>query len=538
MSTRLPAVAVLLMLWSQAAAQPAKAAQPGRIVQGTLTSAYPSTGALLVVDGNEQITCSGVMIGCETFLTAAHCVCPQGKAPCQGDDAPDPFDVNVYLDNAGFFPADVVIVHPDYDFPVADVAVVKLLFAPTSIPPSTLATMSTPLGTPGTIVGFGTSGGNDDATGLKRFGSVVTAACPNDVSETTSVCWKFTGVGSNSCAGDSGGPLFLADGSVAGTTSGGTKSNCLANDSSYDANVPYYHDWIAEQAGDDLANTVCGDLPQIGQPGSTVTAFTGELDRDATEAFHTVVVPENTEELRIGMHGTDDGRADFDLSARFDAPPTDDDFDCDDSFPGQYAYCEVFYPDPGTWHVRVKRVAGEGAYQLSVTTLGGSTTECGNDVREDGEECDGVDSAGCAGGCDPFDCVCLPCADALSVEQIQLARKFVLRGTLANDDGTYDGFDPSGVDLTLALSDAAGNATQVVIPAGDPGWKGNKTGKTWHWRGRIDGLRRLTLRDRAKKRPAWTVVADGRDVTGASTIGTSGLTITLRSDYTCALKRY
>ena len=59
-------------------------------------------------------------------------------------------------------------------------------------------------------------------------------------------------------------------------------------------------------------------------PGSTVTPFTGELDRDVTEAFHTVVVPENTEELRIGMHGTDDGRADFDLSARFDAPPTDD----------------------------------------------------------------------------------------------------------------------------------------------------------------------------------------------------------------------
>lgn len=532
MRTRLPAVAALLMLWTQAAASPSS------IVQGTLTSAYPSTGALLVVDGSDQITCSGVMIGCETFLTAAHCVCPASKAPCQGEDAPDPFDVTVYLEHAGFFPADVVIVHPDYDFPVADLAVVKLVFAPTSIPPSALAAMSVPLDTPGTIVGFGTSGGNDDATGLKRFGSVVTGACPDDVSDATSVCWRFTGEGSNSCAGDSGGPLFLADGTVAGTTSGGVRASCLANDSSYDASVPHYRDWIAAQAGDDLANTICGELPQVGQPGSTVTPFTGELDRDVTEAFHTVVVPENTEELRIGMHGSDDGRADFDMAVRFDAPPTDDEFDCDDSFPGQYAYCEIFYPDPGTWHVRVKRVAGEGTYQVAVTTLGGSTTECGNDVREAGEECDGVDAAGCAGGCDPFDCVCLPCNEDLTIEQIQLAKKFVLRGTLANRDGFYDGFDPTGVDLTTIVSDAAGHVTQVVVPAGDPGWKGNKSGKTWRWHGRIDGLRRITLRDRTKKRGVWTVAADGRDVAGAAAIATAGLTVTIRSDYTCSQKRY
>lgn len=532
MWTRLPAVAVLLMLWTQAAAR------PPAIVQGTLTADFPSTGALLVVNGDQGVTCSGVMIGCETFLTAAHCVCPANKAPCQGDDAPDPFNVTVYLEHAGFFYADVVTVHPDYDFPTADVAVVKLSFGPTSIPPSPLAAMSVPLSTPGTIVGFGTAGGNDDITGLKRFGSVTTATCPDDVSDTTSVCWRFTGAGANTCAGDSGGPLFLNDGSVAGTTSGGVRTSCLANDSSYDASVPYYREWIVAQAGEDIGNTTCGELPQVGQAGSTVTAFSGELDRDATEAFHTIVVPENTEELRIGMHGADDGRADFDLSVRFDAAPTDEDYDCDDAFPGQYAYCEIFYPDPGTWHVRVKRVAGDGVYQLALTTLGGSTTECGNDVREAGEECDGVDAATCLGGCDVFDCVCLPCPEDLSIEQIQLAKKFVLRGALANREGAYDGFDPTGVDVTTQVTDAAGHVAQVVIPAGDPGWKGSKSKKTWRWRGNASGLRRLTLRDRTKKRGVWTVAADGRDVTGASAIGTAGLTIAIRTDYTCGLKRY
>ncbi len=532
MWTVLRAVVAALLLWTGAEAR------PPRIVQGTLTSDYPSTGALLVVSGDSGITCSGVMIGCETFLTAAHCVCPAGKAPCQGDDAPDPFDVTVYLDNAGFFPADVVIVHPDYDFPVADLAVVKLLFAPTSIPPSKLANVSVPLGTPGTIVGFGTSGGNDDSTGLKRYGTVVTAGCPTDVSDTTSVCWRFTGEGANSCSGDSGGPLFLDDGSIAGTTSGGVRASCLATDSSYDANVPYYHDWIAAQAGADIANTVCGELPQVGQAGSTVTGFTGTLDRDVTEAVHTIVVPENTEELRIGMHGADDGRIDFDLAVRFDAPPTDEESDCEDAAPGQYAYCEFFYPDPGTWHVRVKRVAGDGAYQLVVTTLGGSTAECGNDVREAAEECDGADAPDCPGGCDPFDCVCTPCPEDLTIDQIQLARKFVLRGALANTEGVYEGFDPRSVDLDVSVADAGGRVAEVRIPAFDAGWKASRSGKSWRWRGRLDGLRRVTLRDRTKKRGVWTIVADGRDVPGADRIGTSGLTVTVRSDYTCAMKRY
>ena len=65
---------------------------PGRIVNGTLTSLYPSVGALLSPGDPHFATllCSGTLIGCHTFLTAAHCVCPFTGADCQsGPNAPN-----------------------------------------------------------------------------------------------------------------------------------------------------------------------------------------------------------------------------------------------------------------------------------------------------------------------------------------------------------------------------------------------------------------------------------------------------------------
>ncbi len=65
---------------------------PGRIVNGTLTGAYPTTGALLLgaSPATATLNCSGVMIGCSTFLTAAHCVCPGTRNGCQPPTDPDP----------------------------------------------------------------------------------------------------------------------------------------------------------------------------------------------------------------------------------------------------------------------------------------------------------------------------------------------------------------------------------------------------------------------------------------------------------------
>ncbi len=510
-----------------------------RIVNGTPTAGYPTVGVLLFQDEDEVLTCTGVLIGCETFLTAAHCVCPPEKAPCQGDDAPDPFNATLFFEHAGFFSADSIAVHPSFDFPAGDVAVVRLGFGVSGIAPSPLRATPVGPGTAGTIVGFGTAGGGDDVTGLKRDGAVTTITCDGGLDDVTSVCWRFTGTGSNTCGGDSGGPLFV-DGAVAGTTSGGKKASCLATDTSFDARLSLYHDWIVEQGGEDLANTACGYSLQIGEPGTNVTAFSGTVDRDAPESLHQIVVPEGTEELRVGFHGADDGRNDFEYYLQAGSPPTDDDYECADVGPSQYGYCEVFYPDPGVWWLRVQRVAGDGVYQIAATTLGTPPEgpECGNDVLEPGEVCDGIDADACIAGCD-FDCVCLPCPEDLSIGQIQLAPRFLVRGFLRDTDGLYEGFDPRSSDLFLSFGGNGGAAVHLVIPADDSGWESSRPAKGHYvWRGRRDGLRRLVLRDRTRRAGGWALSASGRALPGADHVSLSGLTVVLRTDYTCAMKHY
>ncbi len=73
----------------------------------------------------------------------------------------------------------------------------------------------------------------------------------SSISDTTSVCWTFTGAGGNTCNADSGGPLFVGSGSapsIAGVTSGGSSNSCLPTDDSFDANIAHYASYIASRA--------------------------------------------------------------------------------------------------------------------------------------------------------------------------------------------------------------------------------------------------------------------------------------------------
>ncbi len=381
-----------------------------RIVNGTLTSQYPSVGALLA-PANPNIAsllCSGTLIGCHTFLTAAHCVCDLDGAACQsGPNAPNPGDYLVFLQHAGFFAVSSIAVRPDFEFPVGDVAILTLASSVTGIAPTPIDVSGVPApGSGATIVGFGRNAGAQDY-GLKRAGAVAMAPCIAGISNTTSVCWDFAaplgppGSDSDTCNGDSGGPLFAAfqcGDTVAGITSGGTSGSCMPTDHSYDANVFQYRAYIQAQAGADLDNAACGAMPQAGDPNTAILAASGALSVATPQATHTVDVPVGTTRLRVALNASEDFGTDFDLYVKAGSPPTISDFDCKADGPNQYGFCEFAAPAPSTWYVLVQRAQGAGTYQVTATTFASGAPGSGSNGQacDDGNAC--TQSDVCQGG--------------------------------------------------------------------------------------------------------------------------------------------
>jgi hypothetical protein len=389
-------------LWPVAAlllAAQASARTPAPIVNGIETVDHPAVGALLAPNDPDHasLVCSGTLIGCQTFLTAAHCV--------EGDL--DPGSYVVYLQHAGFVGVSAVAFHPSYDFPVGDVAVLTLATAVTGIRPMPIdAAGGQAPGTGGTIVGFGRTGGANQDYGLKRKGQIALAPCTGGVSDTTSICWTFAdpvgpaGNDSNTCNGDSGGPLFIDAGGgpvTAGITSGGSSASCLATDDSYDARVATYAAYIQTSGGGDVGATTCSSLPQVGDADTSVEAYTGILGSVTPEGTHSFTVPSGADLLRVTMNAIDDG-SDFDLYVRAGSPPTTAAFDCAANGSGQYGACEFANPTPGTWHVLVARFSGSGAYQVTATRFASFCADPGNEgaLCDDGNACTAGES--CAGG--------------------------------------------------------------------------------------------------------------------------------------------
>jgi hypothetical protein len=240
-----------------AAAGPALAAGPQpSIVNGRTTQDEPAVGALLLslAPGASPPSyagiCTGTMIGCRSFLTAAHCVCENTRPfsnllpeICEPRPAAD---LRVYLQHSGIHPVSAVHVHPAFEFGVAsDIAVLTLALPEQGIPPSALNTAGTPaVGAPGSIVGFGMTTGTADDYGIKRTGSIVTANCDGaGLPQPANVCWEYQEIAgrtdSNICFGDSGGPLFIGQGigrAVAGVSSG-VFNDCGLDSFSFGTNV-------------------------------------------------------------------------------------------------------------------------------------------------------------------------------------------------------------------------------------------------------------------------------------------------------------
>ncbi len=340
-----------------------------RIVNGVLTWDFPSTGALL--KGNTQASagshCTGTLVGCATFLTANHCV----------ERDRDPAHYFVYLQQAGIFTVEEISdEHPDYDFPHADYAVLRLGEQVEGVRPTSLNSNIIAAGTRGQIVGFGRSGGFNQDYGLKRAGRVETADC--DRPETSLLCWDFRapvglpGEDSNTCNADSGGPLFVdtpAGPVVAGITSGGTRSNCLQGDHSYDVDVRQFMDEIADFAGDDLAAAACGDLPVVGSSEVQVFGDTRLLSGSAAQDYR-INLPAGLSRLRLALNGQDEFTTDFDLLVNRGALAVPGSSDCEIDGSSNYAFCEFEDPEADSWFIRVRQKgSGSGTFQVVATIV-------------------------------------------------------------------------------------------------------------------------------------------------------------------------
>ena len=248
------------------------------VTNGVVAGDRPTTGALLTRSSSYyESICSGTLVGCETFVTAAHCVCDD--SPFSQCGTPSPAGHAVYLQDVGIVGVAAIDVDPTYDFSErGDIAVITLSSPVTGVAPTPInETMRPPFGTTVEIAGYGITSGTENDAGMLRRGLAETSAC-TEADPAWHVCWSFEdplglpGIDSNTCNGDSGGPLFADLGSgveLVGVTSGGTSADCLPTDASYDTDVFVHQTFLENVAGGDLLNSSCGTIAQVGEPGAT-----------------------------------------------------------------------------------------------------------------------------------------------------------------------------------------------------------------------------------------------------------------------------
>ena len=353
-----------------------------RIVNGEPTFLVPSVGVMNA--GNTL--CTATLIGCETVLTAAHCVCPAGAddnyRECTHAGVVAPEDVVFFFQHAGFAFARSVVIDDQYETGQGgDLAIVKLREPVSGIAPQPINTeRRVRNGTPATIVGFGRTEGFNPVppgVGLKRIGDVETSSCPDDIRSENNVCSHIESGESTTCNGDSGGPLLVDFGSgpvVAGVAAGVEGGlgilGCLPPFDDIWTDAFRYRSFIVDQAGDDLGVDPCGDLPPVGSPGTAAYTFLGALSDGAREVRDSFEVPPGAQLLRVTMNGvlaTDAGRNNFDLYVRAGSPAAAGNSDCADTRDSAFGVCDITAPIVGTWHVLASRVAGNGEVQMTAT---------------------------------------------------------------------------------------------------------------------------------------------------------------------------
>lgn len=364
--------------------------QDDAIINGIPTILQPTTGAMLFTgpdERNQFLDCTGVLIGCRTVLTAAHCLCPRASnySECVEEIGIHDCDWNYFLQHGSIYNVRDVFVHPDYVPGLnADLAVVRLAQLVTGIEPSPIHKgdpQNILRGTEGIVAGYGSSRDERLTAGIKRVGSIVTSACPaqHGVTEPANICWDFDepildpGEEVNLCLLDDGGPVFMEFGEgpvVAGINTGGGPS-CAADSYSFAASVRYSADWISAVGGPDIERDQCSDLGEVGRPWVLVQGGTGRLPRNDTEEHFSFDIPKETLLLRVTVNGDSERSGDYDLFVGLGQKvPTREDNDCQVRGAGQFGACEFDEPEVARVNVMIRHVrpeVGRGLSRFQVT---------------------------------------------------------------------------------------------------------------------------------------------------------------------------
>jgi hypothetical protein len=343
-----------------------------RIVNGIPTISYFAVGALL--KGHDRRTakmlCTGTLVGCDRYLTAAHCI--------ENNPAPDAY--LVFFPQAGFFEVkEIQWRHKGY----LDLAILALATPVDGILPMTINDNDTPIpsGFPGTIVGFGRTGGSRVDSGIKREGSVKTTACPASYAGAV-FCWTFhadvrpSDAASNSCFADSGGGVFMLDRDdrgkvvpkVFGVISGGRDRSCTENDLSYNVDLGKFRDWIKAAGGGRVSAQMCGDHPIPITESESRQQLLG-LGTTRQEAIIHLPVPANIQSLRVAMNAEDSVKNDFDLALYRGESVASGTPLCNENGSGQFAFCNIERPPNGSWTIAITRKNGEGEAQITATLI-------------------------------------------------------------------------------------------------------------------------------------------------------------------------